>query len=245
MILQINNLSKSFGGIRAIHNVSLGIEKNEAHAIVGPNGAGKTTLISQLSGVLKPDHGEIVFNGKEITHAAASKRAHLGLARSFQVTSVILAMTVVENVMLSVQSITGHSFRFWSPAVEEPGLLDQARLHLSEVGLEARENTVASELSHGEQRQLELAMALALKPKMLLLDEPTAGMSKEETGKMIELLAGFDGKVSMLLVEHDMDAVFRLARRTSVLVGGEIIASDETDAIRRNPDVQKAYLGDS
>ena len=244
MILQVSNLHKSFGGIKASSNINLGVAAQQVHAIVGPNGAGKTTLIGQLSGVLKPDSGEIVFNGNNITRSSSHRRAHLGLARSFQITSVILQLTVMENVMLSVQSISGHSFRFWSPVSSETHIHEQAMSVLSDVGLESRANAMASEISHGERRQLEIAMALALRPKLLLLDEPMAGMSKQETGNMIRLLDGLRGSLTILLIEHDMDAVFALADTTSVLVDGHIIATGNTEQIRQNPEVQRAYLGD-
>ncbi len=244
MILQVSNLHKSFGGIKASSNINLGVAAQQIHAIVGPNGAGKTTLIGQLSGVLKPDSGEIVFDGNNITRSSSHRRAHLGLARSFQITSVILPLTVLENVMLSVQSISGHSFRFWSPVSRETHIQEQAMLVLSDVGLESRANAIASEISHGERRQLEIAMALALRPKLLLLDEPMAGMGKEETGNMIRLLEGLRGSLTILLIEHDMDAVFALADTTSVLVDGHIIATGNTEQIRQNPEVQRAYLGD-
>jgi branched-chain amino acid transport system ATP-binding protein len=245
MILQIQNLNKSFGGIKASSDINLQVKKGEIHAIVGPNGAGKTTLIAQISGMLKPDSGSILFNGKNITSSSTYQRAHLGLARSFQLTSVILPMTVLENVMLAVQSLSGHSFRFWSPVSNEQHTRQQALQHLEDVGLTNNAEALAGEIAHGEQRQLEIAMALALSPKLLLLDEPTAGMSKDESGKMIKLLAGIKGETTILLIEHDMDAVFSLADTTSVLVDGHIIASDTTEQIRRNPEVQRAYLGDS
>ena len=245
MILQIQNLNKSFGGIKASSDINLQVRKGEIHAIVGPNGAGKTTLIAQISGMLKPDSGSILFNGKNITSSSTYQRAHLGLARSFQLTSVILPMTVLENVMLAVQSLSGHSFRFWSPVSNEQHTRQQALQHLEDVGLTNNTEALAGEIAHGEQRQLEIAMALALSPKLLLLDEPTAGMSKDESGKMIKLLAGLKGETTILLIEHDMDAVFSLADTTSVLVDGHIIASDTTEQIRRNPEVQRAYLGDS
>ena len=245
MILQVQNLNKSFGGISASSDLNLEVAKGQVHAIVGPNGAGKTTLIAQLSGVLKPDSGNIIFNGKNITKASAYQRAHIGLARSFQITSVILPMTVLENVMLAVQSLSGHSFRFWSPASQESHGREQAQQYLIDVGLGQRAGALAGEIAHGEQRQLEIAMALALTPQLLLLDEPTAGMSKDESGNIIKLLNKLKGQITILLIEHDMDAVFALADTTSVLVDGHIIATGNTEQIRQNPEVQRAYLGDS
>ncbi len=244
-LLRISNLNKHFGGIVATENVNLDVEQGLIHAMIGPNGAGKTTLIAQLSGQLKPDSGDIEFAGRSIVHESPARRAHLGLARSFQITSVLMPMTLLENVMLAVQGTSGHSFRFWAPARVERELRDAAMAALAEVGLDDRAERVAANVSHGEQRQLEVAMALAMRPQMLLLDEPMAGMGKEETAMMIEILNRLKGDKTILLVEHDMDAVFSLADRLSVLVNGHVIATDTVDAIRNNLEVQKAYLGDS
>ncbi len=244
-LLRISNLNKHFGGIVATENVNLDVEQGLIHAMIGPNGAGKTTLIAQLSGQLKPDSGDIEFAGRSIVHESPARRAHLGLARSFQITSVLMPMTLLENVMLAVQGTSGHSFRFWAPARAERELRDAAMAALAEVGLDDRAERVAANVSHGEQRQLEVAMALAMRPQMLLLDEPMAGMGKEETAMMIEILNRLKGDKTILLVEHDMDAVFSLADRLSVLVNGHVIATDMVDAIRNNLEVQKAYLGDS
>ncbi len=244
-LLRISNLNKHFGGIVATENVNLDVEQGLIHAMIGPNGAGKTTLIAQLSGQLKPDSGDIEFAGRSIVHESPARRAHLGLARSFQITSVLMPMTLLENVMLAVQGTSGHSFRFWAPARVERELRDAAMAALAEVGLDDRAERVAANVSHGEQRQLEVAMALAMRPQMLLLDEPMAGMGKEETAMMIEILNRLKGDKTILLVEHDMDAVFSLADRLSVLVNGHVIATDMVDAIRNNLEVQKAYLGDS
>lgn len=244
-MLKISGLNKHFGGIVATDDVNLAVERGQIHAIIGPNGAGKTTLISQLSGQLKPDSGQIEFNGQNITHFSTAKRARAGLARSFQITSVVMPMTLLENVMLAVQGTGGHSFRFWSPVKHDQRMTDAAMQSLAEVGLEDRAQRVAANVSHGEQRQLEVAMALAMKPKMLLLDEPMAGMGKEETAQMVEILLKLKGDKTILLVEHDMDAVFSLADKLSVLVNGHIIATDTVSNIRNNHEVQKAYLGDS
>jgi branched-chain amino acid transport system ATP-binding protein len=243
-ILEVVDLQKSFGGVTATKNVSLTVRAGEVHAIIGPNGAGKTTLISQLSGDLPPDSGRVRFKGRDITRAPASARAHLGIARSFQITSVFQNMSLLENVALSVQAREGHSFRFWAPAAEDEGLNGKAREFLASVGLEEKAGVRAREVSHGEHRQLEIAMALATEPDLLLLDEPMAGMGTEETAQMIEILRRFKGEKTMLLVEHDMDAVFALADRISVLVYGEVIATDSPDAIRDNDDVKRAYLGE-
>ena len=244
-LLKITELSKHFGGIRATDRINLDVEQGRVHAIIGPNGAGKTTLIAQLSGQLKPDSGEIEFAGRSILSYSTARRARAGLARSFQITSVVMPMTLLENVMLAVQGSSGHSFQFWTPARDDRAMRDAAMAALAEVGLDDRAHRVAGNVSHGEQRQLEVAMALAMKPRMLLLDEPMAGMGKEETARMIEILGRLRGDKTILLVEHDMDAVFSLADQLSVMVDGHVIATDTVEAIRDNDAVQKAYLGDS
>lgn len=245
MSLSVRGLCKSFGGVRASSNIDLDIHKNEVHAIVGPNGSGKTTLLAQLSGMIRPDQGMILFEGVDITHAPGHRHAHLGLARSFQISSVMMPMTLLENVMISVQSITGHSYRFWRPVSSEEELRNRAMRGLEDVGLGSHVDAQAGEVSHGQRRQLEIAMALALNPRMLLLDEPMAGMSKQEGERILQLLSGLKGKLTMLLVEHDMEAVFALADKASVLVDGAIIASGTTSEVRRNEQVQHAYLGDA
>ena len=244
-LLEVVDLHKHFGGIVATDGVNLSVQQGFVHAIIGPNGAGKTTLISQLCGQLKPDRGDIVFNGDSVVGFNTARRARAGLARSFQITSVVMPMTVLDNVMLAVQATQGHSFRFWSPVHRDAGLRDEAEAFMVSVGLAERAKVLAANLSHGEQRQLEVAMALALQPKLLLLDEPMAGMGKEEGARMIELLGGLTPDKTILLVEHDMDAVFTLADRLSVLVNGRVIATDSVDNIRANDDVQRAYLGES
>jgi len=243
-LLKIVGLSKHFGGIVATDNVNLTVEQGKVHAIIGPNGAGKTTLISQLSGQLKPDSGDIQFDGHSIVNDSTARRARRGLARSFQITSVVMPMTLLENVMLAVQGSSGHSFRFWSPVSKDREMAAAAMSSLAEVGLENRAQQVAANVSHGEQRQLEVAMALAMRPRMLLLDEPMAGMGKEEGALMVDILNRLKGEMTILLVEHDMDAVFSMADRLSVLVNGHIIATDSVANIRNNLEVQKAYLGD-
>jgi len=243
-LLSVEALRKSFGALAATDGVSLEVREGETHAIIGPNGAGKTTLIGQLAGNLRPDSGSIRFAGEDVTHLAAPQRAQRGFARSFQITSIYRDFTALDNVALAVQAHSGHSFRFWKPAREERMLRDPARAVLEEVGLGARADVLAANLAHGEQRQLEVAMALATKPRLLLLDEPVAGMGLEESQRMVQFLAGLKGRRTLILVEHDMDAVFTLADRISVLVYGRIIATGAPADVRANPDVRRAYLGE-
>jgi branched-chain amino acid transport system ATP-binding protein len=243
-LLQVKGLSKAFGALRATDGVDLEVQEGETLAIIGPNGAGKTTLIGQLAGNLRPDAGAIRFAGEDITRLRAPQRALKGLARSFQITSVFPEFTALENVALAVQAHAGHSFRFWRAAMKDPALLQPAREMLRQVNLESRDNAVAANLSHGEHRQLEVAMALAGKPRLLLLDEPMAGMGAEESQRMIGLLGTLKRRHTIILVEHDMDAVFRLADRIAVLVYGRVIAAGSPDEIRANPEVRKAYLGE-
>jgi len=243
-LLKIRDLNKHFGGIVANENVNLEVEPGLIHAIIGTNGAGKTTLIAQLSGQIKPDSGEIEFGGHSIIGYSVARRAREGLARSFQITSVVMPMTLLQNVMLAVQGGSGHSFHFWTPVSDAAEMKAAAMASLAEVGLEDRAERIAANVSHGEQRQLEVAMALAMKPRLLLLDEPMAGMGKEEGAMMVDILNRLRGDMTILLVEHDMDAVFSLADRLSVLVNGHIIATDTVENIRGNHEVQKAYLGD-
>ncbi len=243
-LLRIEDLRKSFGGVTATDNVNLDVTENEIHAIIGPNGAGKTTLISQLSGEQYPDSGRIIFDGRTITRSTAYRRSHLGLARSFQITSVFQSMTVLQNVALAVQAHSGHSFRFWKAAGQDPELTGPAEQALARVGLTDRLQDLVSNLSHGEKRQLEIAMALATSPKMLLLDEPMAGMGPEESQRMVQVLQSLKGEKTMLLIEHDMDVVFALADRISVLVYGQIIASGSPEEVRNDDAVKRAYLGD-
>ena len=243
-VLQIDQLSKSFGGIHATRNVSLNVRANETHAVIGPNGAGKTTLISQLSGSLLPDAGKITFKGIDITHMPEYRRSLSGLARSFQITSLLMSMSVLDNVALAVQAHDGHSYRFWQPARSEQRLRQPALEVLQQVELHERANDPASALSHGESRQLEIAVALAGSPELLLLDEPMAGMGLEESARMVETLQSLKQQKTILLIEHDMDAVFALADRISVMVYGEVIATGTPDDIRANPEVRRAYLGE-
>ncbi|MFQ5775651.1 MAG: ABC transporter ATP-binding protein [Kiloniellaceae bacterium] len=243
-LLRVAGLSKAFGAVVACDGVGLDIPEGEVHAIIGPNGAGKTTLIGQLSGEVRPDAGRIAFAGREVTGLPAPARAALGIARSFQVTSVFPRLSALDNVALAVQAHAGHSFRFWAPARAEAALRAPAQEVLDRVGLAARAEVRAAALAHGEQRQLELAMALATRPRLLLLDEPTAGMGREDGARMVALLAGLKGEVAMLLVEHDMDAVFALADRISVMVYGRVIATGAPAAVRADPAVRRAYLGE-
>jgi branched-chain amino acid transport system ATP-binding protein len=243
-MLRVENLVRRFGGIVATDNLSLDVAHGELHAIIGPNGAGKTTLISQLTGQLRPSAGTIRFAGQDITHLPAWRRSKLGLARSFQITSLLPDFTAADNVALAAQARDGHSFRFWGKARKETHLREAARSALARVGLEKRADVVVSRLSHGEQRELELAVALATRPQLLLLDEPMAGLGATESARMVKLLADLRSEVTIILVEHDMNAVFALADRITVLVYGRVIASDVPAAIRGNEDVKRAYLGD-
>jgi branched-chain amino acid transport system ATP-binding protein len=243
-LLRVEKLVRRFGGILATDNVSLDVAKSELHAIIGPNGAGKTTLISQLTGHLAPDAGTVSLAGRDITHMPAYRRCALGLARSFQITSLLLDFTAADNVALAAQAHQGHSFRFWADARKEQGLRDAAQAALQRVGLAERANVLVSKLSHGEQRELELAVALATKPQLLLLDEPMAGLGVTESARMVKLLSELRKEVTIVLVEHDMEAVFALADRISVLVYGRVIASGPPSEIRQNEEVKRAYLGD-
>jgi len=243
-LLRIENLVRRFGGIVATDNLSLDIARGELHAIIGPNGAGKTTLISQLIGQLRPTAGSIHFAGQDVTHLPAWKRSRLGLARSFQITSLLPNLTAADNVALAAQARDGHSFRFFGNARKEKQLREAAHAALDRVGLLGRADVLVSRLSHGEQRELELAVALATKPQLLLLDEPMAGLGVTESARMVKLLAELRQEVTVVLVEHDMNAVFALADRITVLVYGRVIASDVPAAIRTNEEVKRAYLGD-
>jgi branched-chain amino acid transport system ATP-binding protein len=243
-LIEVRGLTKRFGGLVVTDDVDLGIRRHETHALIGPNGAGKTTFIGQLSGALAPDCGRVLFDGREVTGLAAHERARLGFARSFQITSVFHHFTVRDNVALAVQARSGSSFRFWNPVAEEKSLYAAATEILQQVGLEARADWMAGMLSHGEHRQLELALALATRPQLLLLDEPTAGMGPEESARMVALVERLKPVYTILLVEHDMDAVFRLADRISVMLSGRVIATGSVEEIRANQQVRTAYLGD-
>jgi branched-chain amino acid transport system ATP-binding protein len=243
-LLQVQGLSKRFGGVVASNAIWLEIPRGELHAIIGPNGAGKTTLITQLAGELTPDAGRIQFEERDITALPTDRRSRLGLARSFQITSLFLDFTALDNVALAVQAHAGHSFRFWRNARSEAHLREPARAALARVGLAERADVLVSRLSHGEHRQLEIAMALATAPRMLLLDEPMAGMGPDESARVVKTLRELKGELTILLIEHDMEAVFALADRITVLVYGRIIASGTPAEIRANADVRQAYLGE-
>ena len=243
-MLSLRNLSKRFGGVVAVDGVTLDVAAGEVHALIGPNGAGKTTLIHQISGTLSVDVGEIFFLEKDITRLPAHQRVAAGLARSYQITSIFRRFRVLDNLALAVQARSGSSFSFWRPVAEEAALFEEARRIAAQVNLTQKLDAVASTLSHGEQRALEVGLALATRPKLVLLDEPMAGMGPEESKRMIELIGRIRTDVAVLLVEHDMDAVFRLADRISVMVNGRLIATGFPEQIRMNGEVRKAYLGD-
>ena len=243
-LLAIRGLTKGFGGLLASNRIDLDVAPGETHAIIGPNGAGKTTLIGQLAGDLSPDAGSIRFADQDVTRLSAPHRARRGLARSFQVTSIFRDFSALDNVALAVQAHAGRSFRFWRPARTESALREPARAALESVGLGARADVLAARLAHGEQRQLEIAMALAPAPRLLLLDEPVAGMGFDESQRMVRFLATLKRRMTIVLVEHDMDAVFTLADRISVMVYGRIIATGTPAEVRGNEAVRRAYLGE-
>jgi len=243
-LLQVENLAKRFEGIVASDDLTLEVARGELHAVIGPNGAGKTTLITQISGELTPDAGCVRFAGTDITALPTYQRSALGLARSFQITSLFLDLSVLDNVALAVQAHTGHSFKFWRNARAEKELREPGRALLARVGLSDRADWPASVLSHGEHRLLELAMTLAGSPRLLLLDEPMAGLGPEESTRMVGMLRALKQELTILLVEHDMEAVFALADRITVLVYGRVIASGRPAEIRSSKDVRDAYLGE-
>ena len=243
-ILEVEKLTKRFGGVVASDGISLAIPKGELHAIIGPNGAGKTTLIGQLAGEITSDAGRVRFEKRDITALPAWRRSHLGLARSFQITSLFSDFSALDNVALAVQAHAGHSFRFWKDARKEMSLREPARAALAHFGLAERADVLVSRLSHGEHRQLEMAMALATSPRMLLLDEPMAGLGPQESARMVTTLRELKREITILLIEHDMEAVFALADRITVLVYGRVIACDVPAAIKENAQVRQAYLGE-
>ena len=243
-LLEVRGLVKRFGGLTATDGVDLDVRAGEVHAVIGPNGAGKTTFVNLVAGELAADAGAIRFDGRDVTAEPVHRRAQSGLGRSYQITSVFPEFTALVNVMLAVQGHAGHSFRFFRPLATDPELVVPARQALAEVGLADKAGVAVAALAHGERRQLEVAMTLATKPKLLLLDEPMAGMSLAESARLVELVESIKGRYGILLVEHDMDAVFRLADRISVLVYGRVIASGDPESIRNNPEVRAAYLGD-
>ena len=243
-LLSVQGLRKHYGGLAVTNDVSLDVQPGEIHALIGPNGAGKTTLIHQITGTVAPDAGRVVFAGADITRLSFPRRVHAGLARSFQITSIIAGFSVLENVALAAQAKSGSSFRFFRAAASEEALNGAARDALAEVGLADRAAIIAGALSHGEKRALEIAIALATQPRLLLLDEPLAGAGSEETERLITLLRRLKSRYAILLVEHDMQAVFALADRISVLAEGRIIASGSTAQIRASTEVRAAYLGE-
>ena len=242
-ILNVSNLSKTFGGVVATDHLNLEIKHGELHAIIGPNGAGKTTLIAQLSGETLPDSGEIIFREENITALPPFKRSRLGIARSFQITSLMLEMDVIDNITLATLAQDNHSYKFWKPARDDIDLQKSALNALKEIGLEERAFEKVGNLSHGEHRQLEIAMALATQPHLLLLDEPMAGMGTEEGRKILKILQKLKRRKTILLIEHDMDVVFALADRITVLVYGRVIASGSPQSIKEDEKVREAYLG--
>ena len=243
-LLDVRDLTKAYGGLKASDHLSFQLHRGEIHAVIGPNGAGKTTFIAQVMGDVRPDQGSILFAGQSLNRLSTPQRVRLGLARTFQIPRLLKEQSVLENVALAIQAGQGHSFRFWKRAAHDPSLIEPAREILELMGLSARAHVKVSGLSHGEHKQLELAIALAIRPQLLLLDEPMAGMGAAESRAMVQILLSLKGQVSMLLVEHDMDAVFALADRISVLVYGRIIACGTPEEIRANADVRAAYLGE-
>jgi len=243
-VLSLRNLGKRFGGVVAVDGVDLEVAAGEVHALIGPNGAGKTTLIGLVAGASAIDEGQIHFQGRNLTKAKAHERVRAGLARSYQVTSIFRRFSVLDSLALAVQARSGSSFSFWRPVAMETALFEEAREIASQVNLVERADAIAGTLAHGEQRALEVGLALATRPKLLLLDEPMAGMGPEESRRMIELIGRIRAGITVLLVEHDMDAVFRLADRISVMVNGRLVATGAPGEIKANLEVRKAYLGD-
>ena len=243
-LLEVRRLFKHFGGVVATDRLDLAVAAGGVHALIGPNGAGKTTLIAQICGEIEPDSGQVLFGGRDITALPAHERVALGLARSFQITRVFRNLTVRDNIALAVQARSGSSMRFWRPVAAERALGAEAEVVLAGLGMAALAALTAGSLPHADQRRLEVALALASQPRLLLLDEPLAGMGAEDAQAMIGLIAQLKERTTILLVEHDMDAVFRLANVISVLVGGRVIASGVPQVIRDDPEVRRAYLGE-
>lgn len=243
-LLRVESLVKNFGALRATDHVSFDLSPGEIHALIGPNGAGKTSFVAQVSGHLSPDSGRIVFDGADLTQASVHERVASGLARSFQITRLFKSFTVRDNIALSVQARSGSSLSFWRPVTSETALAQAADAVLARLGLTERADVLASELSHGEQRVLEIGLALATGPRVLLLDEPMAGVGPDESKRLVTLIQSLRAECAILLVEHDMEAVFQLADRITVLVNGAVIASGSPEAIRNDPQVVAAYLGD-
>jgi branched-chain amino acid transport system ATP-binding protein len=244
-MLRLEGLSKRFGGVVATDGVTMEVASGEVHALIGPNGAGKTTLIGQIAGSLASDAGEIHFLGRNLTALKQHQRVKTGLARSYQITSIFGRISVLDNLALAVQARSGSSFSFWRPVSVEKEIFEEARSIVQEIGLVEKEKSLAATLAHGEQRSLEVGLALATRPRLVLLDEPMAGMGPEESQRVIALIERIRSRITVLLVEHDMDAVFRLADRISVLVNGRLIATGTPEAIKSNAQVREAYLGDA
>ncbi len=243
-MLTIENLQKRFGGLTVTDKVDLALVPGELHAIIGPNGAGKTTLINQIAGEIEPNEGRVLLDGQDITQLPPWRRALLGMGRSFQISSVFKEFTALQNVLLAVQPRHGHSFKFWREANGQQELVQKSLQALRDAGLEAMANERVSQLSHGEMRQLEMAMTLVSEPRLLLLDEPMAGMSPSDSMTVIGVLRGLKGRYTTVLIEHDMDAVFSLADRVSVIFYGRLLLTGTVDEIRNSPVVREAYLGD-
>jgi len=243
-VLRLQNLYKSFGSLVVTDDVTLDVMPGEMHAIIGPNGAGKTTLVNQISGLIAPDDGRILFAGADVTALPPEQRALRGLSRSFQITSILAGFSVLENVALAVQARAGSSLRFHGRAADEAALNVPAMAALEQTGIADRAHIRAGALSHGEKRALELAIALAMQPTLLLLDEPMAGVGRDETERQVELLLRLKGQLTMILVEHDMAAVFALADRISVLIRGRVLVTGLPDEVRADPQVVTAYLGE-
>ena len=243
-LLRLKGLRKSYGALVVSDDMTLDVGSGELHAVIGPNGAGKTTLINQISGLSAPDAGMIVFDNQDITALTLHERVRRGLARSFQITSILPGFSVLDNVALAVQARSGSSFRFFGNPARECNLTKPAMEFLHQVGIDDRAAMQAGLLSHGEKRQLELALALATEPKLLLLDEPLAGTGHDEASRIVETLRALKGRYTILLVEHDMEAVFALADRVTVMVYGRVIATGSPAEVRVNPEVRAAYLGE-
>lgn len=243
-ILEVTDLNKFFGAIQATRDLGFCIERGQIHALIGPNGAGKTTLVNQLSGDIVPDSGTITFNNRDITRLKPYRRAALGIARSFQITHIFESLSVAENIALAICSNSGHNFRFWQNSLKSRAVREKLPAALARVGLEERADVVAKYLSHGEKRQLEVGMALTGEPELLILDEPMAGMGPGGTVELAKLIEKLKGKLTILLVEHDMDVVFSLADMVTVLVYGENIATAPPEIIKTNEQVRLAYLGE-
>jgi len=244
VLLDVRGLSKPFGGLLANDDVNLQVHAGEVHALIGPNGAGKTTLVSQLTGQLASDSGTVHFNGQDISNLSTHQRARRGLVRSFQITRLLKSFSVLDNVALAVQAVSGSSLNAWRPAARETALFATANTLLANIGLQDKAGHGVDQLSHGERRALEVGMALASRPKLVLLDEPMAGMGPDESARMEQLIQDMRARITVVLIEHDVDAVFRLADRVSVLVSGRIIATGPPDEVRRDPEVMAAYLGE-